>query len=37
MRFEKLNPQVYGHSSMIDGKEFPFEIIIGLELITSII
>ena len=23
MGFEKLSPRIYGHSSVIDGKEFP--------------
>ena len=37
MRFEKLNPQIYSHSSMINGKEFLFGITIKLKLIGSII
>ena len=37
IKFEKLSPQVYGHSNVIDGKECSFGITNGLELIGFII
>ena len=37
MRFEKLSPQIYDHSSVINEKKNLFGIVNGLELIRFII